>query len=274
MFQPMALTVIFALLGSMVLSMTLMPVLASYALKKGGAHGEKNRLVRAMEGAYASMLGLALRAPKLVIGAAILVVLNAGVLATTLGSEFVPRLREQAIVINTVRIAGVSLEESVRYGTRIEQQLLTAFPDEIEHIWTRTGTAEVATDPMGLEVSDVFITLKPRKQWTRGRTQDEISEAMRAELEGMPGMRSIFTQPIEMRVAEMLAGIRSDVGVKIFGDDFDELQASSEQVRAAIEGIEGATDVTVEQLTGQAVLSKSIARQPDITESRFAISWR
>ncbi len=261
LFQPMALTVIFALLGSMILSMTLMPVLASYVLKKGGTHGEKNWLVRKLERGYSVCLNGALGAPKLVLAVALLIVLNVGALATTLGSEFVPRLREQAIVINTVRIAGISLEESVRYGTQIERRLLAAFPDEIEHIWTRTGTAEVATDPMGLEVSDVFITLKPRSQWKRGRTQDELSEAMRLELESMPGMRSIFTQPIEMRVNEMLAGIRTDVGVKIFGDDFDRLRESAEQVRVAMEGIDGATDVTVEQLTGQAVLSIQVDRQ-------------
>ena len=262
LFRPMALTVIFALLGSMLLSMTLMPVLASYVLKKGNGGGhEDNRLVRALKRAYGWVLERALSMPKLVLGVAAIVVLNAGLLATTLGSEFVPRLREQAIVINTVRIAGISLEESSRYGTRIEQKLLRAFPDEIEHIWTRTGTAEVATDPMGLEVSDVFITLSPRAQWRRGKTQDALTDAMRAELEGMPGMRAIFTQPIEMRVNEMLAGIRADVGVKIFGDDFAQLRRSAEDVRAAIETIEGAADVTVEQLTGQAMLSIEVDRQ-------------
>jgi cobalt-zinc-cadmium resistance protein CzcA len=261
MFRPMALTVIFALVGSMILSMTLMPVLASYVLKKGGTHDEKNWLVRKLEQGYSFCLSGALGAPRIVLGVALLVVLNVGALAMTLGSEFVPRLKEQALVINTVRIAGISLEESVRYGTQIERRLLAAFPDEIDHIWTRTGTAEVATDPMGLEVSDVFITLTPRSSWTRGRTQDELSEAMRAELESMPGMRAIYTQPIEMRVNEMLAGIRTDVGVKVFGDDFDRLSEGAEQVRAAIEEIDGATDVTVEQLTGQAVLSIQVDRQ-------------
>lgn len=261
LFRPMALTVVFALLGSMLVSMTLTPVLASYVLEKNGGRAHAGALTRALERGYRALLEHALRWPRAVIAVAAIVVLNAGVLATTLGSEFVPRLREQAIVINTVRIAGISLEESVRYGTHIERVLLDAFPDEIEHVWTRTGTAEVATDPMGLEVSDVFVTLTPREQWTRAQTQDELSEAMRVELEGMPGMRTIFTQPIEMRVNEMLAGIRADVGVKIFGDDFDELREAAEDVRAAIEGIDGATDVTVEQLTGQAMLSVEVDRQ-------------
>ena len=259
LFRPMALTVIFALAGSMIISLTLMPVLASYALKRDAAHGP-NRLSTWIETAYETALKRALAMPRRILFIAAFVVINAALLASTLGSEFVPRLREQAIVINTVRIAGVSLDESVRYGSQIEKLLMQRFPDEIEHIWTRTGTAEVATDPMGLEVSDVFITLTPRSAWRRGTTQEDIMEAMRKELEVMPGMRSIFTQPIEMRVAEMLAGIRTDVGVKIFGDDFAELQTAAEDVRVAIEAIPGASDVTVEQLTGQALLQVEVDR--------------
>ncbi len=270
LFRPMALTVIFALLGSMLLSLTLMPVLASYALKRG-AKGDRNRLVRGLESAYQRLLDVALRYRKTVLVVAALVVGNAAVLGWSLGSEFVPRLREQAIVINTVRIAGVSLEESVRYGTQIERLLKDRFPDEIAHIWTRTGSAEVATDPMGLEVSDVFLTLTPRSEWTRAETQDELSELMRETLTGMPGMRSIFTQPIEMRVNEMLAGIRTDVGVKVFGDDFDMLSASAEDVRRALEEVPGAADVSVEQLTGQGVLKIDVDRE---AAGRYGIPTR
>jgi cobalt-zinc-cadmium resistance protein CzcA len=260
LFQPMALTVIFALAGSMILSLTLMPVLASYALEKGRGPSE-NRMVRWLKRRYRPVLGWALNRRKLVLAIAGLLVLNAAFLATRLGSEFVPRLREQAIVINTVRIAGVSLDESIRYGTRIERLLREKFPDEIEHIWTRTGTAEVATDPMGLEVSDVFITLEPREEWKRGETQDELVRAMSSALEGMPGMRSIFTQPIEMRVNEMVAGIRSDVGIKLFGDDFDTLRSKADEILRAVESIPGAADVSVEQLTGQAMLTIDIDRE-------------
>lgn len=260
LFRPMALTVIFALAGSMLLSMTLMPVLASYSLKKGGGHGD-NRVVRWLKGRYRRLLGWALDHRKMVLAIAALVVLNAAFLATRLGSEFVPRLREQAIVINTVRIAGVSLEESVRYGTQIEQLLLERYPNEVEHVWTRTGTAEVATDPMGLEVSDVFLTLKPRGEWRSEETQDELVESMSRTLEGMPGMRSVFTQPIEMRVNEMIAGIRTDIGIKLFGDDFEQLRQKADEIRRAIEELPGAADVTVEQLTGQAMLTIDVDRQ-------------
>lgn len=262
LFQPMALTVVFALAGSMLISLTLMPVLASYALQRGvGAHKGKNRLALWLESTYGWALERVLSVPQLVLLVAAIIVANAAFLASTLGSEFVPRLREQAIVVNTVRIAGVSLEESVRYGSQIEKLLLAKFPNEIEHIWTRTGTAEVATDPMGLEVSDVFITLKPRDEWTRGKTQEDLMEAMRLDLDGMPGMRAIFTQPIEMRVNEMLAGIRTDVGIKVFGDDFEQLATSAESVRAAIADIDGAADVTVEQLTGQGMLQVDVNRE-------------
>lgn len=260
LFRPMALTVIFALAGSMILSMTLMPVLASYSLKKGRGHGD-NRVVRWLKNRYRPVLGWAIGHRKTVLVIAGLIVLNAAFLATRLGSEFVPRLREQAIVINTVRIAGVSLDESVRYGTQIERLLLDHYPSEIEHIWTRTGTAEVATDPMGLEVSDVFITLKPRDEWRAASTEDELVESMSATLDGMPGMRSVFTQPIEMRVNEMIAGIRSDVGIKLFGDDFERLSDKADEIRRAVEQIPDAADVTVEQLTGQAMLTIDVDRQ-------------
>ncbi len=260
LFRPMALTVIFALAGSMILSMTLMPVLASYVLKRGGGVGD-NALMRSLKRVYRPLLNGALRHRKKVLVLAGLAVLAAIFPATELGSEFVPRLRERAIVINTVRMAGISLEESVRYGTRIEQLLLKSFPDEIAHIWTRTGTAEVTTDPMGLEVSDVFITLKPRGQWQRSVSQDALVEAMAATLEGMPGMRSIFTQPIEMRMNEMIAGIRADVGIKLFGDDFTVLRERADQIRRLVESIPGAVDVTVEQLTGQSMLVVEVDRQ-------------
>ncbi len=260
LFRPMALTVIFALAGSMLLSLTLMPVLASYVLKKGRGRRD-HRGMRWLEQRYGSVLGWALRYHKFVIALAALIVLNAGVLAAGLGTEFVPRLNEQAVVINTVRIAGVALDESVRYGTQVERLLLARHANEIEHIWTRTGTAEVATDPMGLEVSDVFITLKPRGDSQQRGNQDELVAAMAKTLEGMPGMRSVFTQPIEMRVNEMLTGVRADVGIKLFGDDFAQLREKAEEIRRSVAAIPGAADVTVEQLTGQAMLSIDVDRQ-------------
>ena len=270
LFRPMALTVIFALLGSMVMSLTLMPVLASFSLKRGKEEKEPY-LVRRLKKMYRPVLGFALHRRGTVLGVALACLALAGVLATRLGSEFVPRLMEGSIVINTVRLASVSLDESVRYGTQIERALLEKFPDEIERVWTRTGSAEVATDPMGVELSDIFLTLKPRDKWKKADTQGELVAAMEKELKNLPGMRMIFTQPIEMRVNEMIAGIRADVGIKIFGDDFEVLKEKAQEVEKAIKEIPGAADVSVEQITGQPLLQVEVDRN---ATARYGISAR
>ena len=164
-------------------------------------------------------------------------------------------------MINTVRLAGVSVDESARYGLQIEQVLLAKFGAEIERVWTRTGTAEVATDAMGTEVSDVFMTLKPRGQWKHARTQDELVAKMQAELEHLPGMRMVFTQPIEMRVNEMVAGIRSDVGIKLFGDDLAVLKSKAREIESVVRVIPGVADVVTEQVTGQPVIEVQVDRE-------------
>jgi heavy metal efflux system protein len=260
LFKPMALTVIFALVGSLILSLTLMPALCATFLPRRMAERE-NRFVLALQGRYRQGLGWAMARPKLVLLIAGFLLLNAALLATRLGSEFVPRLREGALVINTIRLAGVSIDESVRYGTQIERTLEGAFPDEIERVWTRTGTAEVATDPMGVELSDIFITLKDRKSWKKARTQDDLVQAMEVRLSSLPGMRMVFTQPIEMRVNEMIAGVRSDVGVKLFGDDFTTLKAKSREIEQIMRDTRGSADVFAEQVTGQPMLQIDIDRE-------------
>jgi cobalt-zinc-cadmium resistance protein CzcA len=259
LFGPMALTVLFALGGSMILSLTLMPVLASLLLPRGARRGD-TWLVRGIKRGYRPILAAALRWRWAVLAGALLLLGNAGFLATRLGSEFVPRLDEGSIVINTVRLAGVSLDESVRYGLHIERALLEKFPDEIERVWTRTGSAEVATDPMGIELSDVFITLRPREQWTRAGNQAELVAAMERSLSSLPGMRMVFTQPIEMRVNEMIAGIRADVGVKVFGDDIEMLKQKAREVEAVLKAIPGAADVFSEQVTGLPLLQIEVDR--------------
>ncbi|MCC7535217.1 MAG: efflux RND transporter permease subunit [Deltaproteobacteria bacterium] len=259
LFRPMALTVLFALAGSMLLSLTLVPVLASVLLPRRMSH-RPNVLVRAASWLYRPVLRFALRRPWIVIAVALVVLGNGAFLATRLGSELVPRLWEGTVVLNTVRLAGISLDESVRYGTRIEQALLRRFPDEIERIWTRTGSPEVATDPMGIEVSDVFVQLRPRERWRKARSQDELVRRMSAELESMPGMRAAFTQPIEMRMNEMIAGIRSDLGVKLFGEDFETLRSKARVIERVLRGIRGAEDVTVEQITGLPIVPVAIDR--------------
>ncbi len=253
LFQPMALTLMFALAGSLILSLTLMPVLASFVLR-GKPREKENRLVVWLERVYRPVVHFALGRRKLVLVSTLGLLALGGVVGLTIGSEFIPRLSEGSLAINTVRLAGASLEESVRYGTQIEKVILAKFPDEVRHIWSRTGTAEVATDPMGIELTDIYLNLQPRKQWTKARTQSELVEVMNAEISGLPGMRVVFTQPIEMRLNEMIAGIRTDVGVKIFGDDLEILRESAAEVGKVLESIRGAADLYVEQVTGQPIL--------------------
>ncbi len=267
MFRPMALTVVFALLGATLASITLVPVLSSLFLREG-EHRE-NRLVRGLKQLYRPLVHRALRAPGIVLALALLALANAAFLATQLGAEFVPRLGEGTIVINTIRAASVSLDESVRYGTQIERALQEKFPDEVARVWTRTGTAEVATDPMGTELSDVFVTLKTRDAWTRADTQAELVEAMQAELSVFPGMRMVFTQPIEMRVNEMVAGIRADVGIKLFGDDLEILRQKAREIETLMKATPGSADVLTEQVTGFPTLRVEV--NPDAT-ARYGIA--
>jgi cobalt-zinc-cadmium resistance protein CzcA len=267
LFRPMALTVIFALAASLVLSLTLMPVLACLALPR--KMSDRETLVdRFAHWLFQPLLRWGLRHPLSTLSLVAALTIGTTMLGLRLGSEFVPRLNEGSLVINTVRLAGVSLEESLRYGTHIERYLKQRFPDEIEEIWTRTGSAEVATDPMGLELSDVFITLKPREGWQRAKTQAELVSAMAQATKMLPGMRAVYTQPIEMRINEMVAGIRADLGIKLYGDDLDALKVKAEEIEKIVKTIPGAADTTTEQVTGLPVLRLRVDNE---ALSRFGV---
>ena len=269
LFRPMALTVIFALAGSMVLSLTLMPVLASYVLPRRMSEREP-LLIRLVKRLYRPVLHATMHHKTAVIGSALaLLVFAFGVIAPHLGAEFVPKLSEGAIAINVVRLAGTSLEESVRYNTQMERAVLKEFPDEVEHVWSRIGSAEVATDPMGIELTDMFITLRPREEWKRAATQDELTERIQECLRELPGQRIAMTQPIEMRLNEMISGVRSDLAVKLFGDDFDVLVDKAEEIADVLRSIPGNADVAVEQVTGQPVLQIRV-KQDEI--ARYGVS--
>ena len=212
MFRPMALTVIFALIGSMIMSLTLMPVLASLLLPRQIEEREP-LLMRIAHRINTPLLRFSMNHKALVMAFAACVMFVAfGLIAPNLGSEFVPRLSEGAIAISVVRLTGTDLDDSIKYNTLMEQRLLEEFPDEIAHVWSRIGSAEIATDPMGIELTDMFMTLKPRNEWKKAKTQAELTELIEHYLRDMPGQKLAYLQPIEMRINEMTSGSRSDIG--------------------------------------------------------------
>lgn len=269
LFRPMALTVIFALAGSMLLSVTLMPVLASYFLPSKMQEREP-LLIRGIKWVYRPILHFTMHQKTAVVLFAVGVLAFAfGVIAPNLGSEFVPKLSEGALAINVVRLAGTDLDESIRLNTEMERTIRKNFPDEVEHVWSRIGSAEVATDPMGIELTDLFITLTPRSKWSKATTQDELTVEIQKVLREIPGQKIAMTQPIEMRLNEMISGIRSDVAVKLFGDDFDVLVDKAGEIERVLRSIDGSADINVEQITGQPVLQVKI-KQDEI--ARYGVS--
>lgn len=261
MFRPMALTVIFALAGSMILSMTFMPVLASILLPRKIDEREP-LLMRLVKAAYAPLLWFSMRHKFVVLGLTTgILIITFGMIAPHLGSEFVPRLSEGAFTIGVVRLAGTDLEESIRMNTQMEKAVRAAFPDEVAHVWSRIGIAEIATDPMGVELTDFFITLRPREQWKRAATQAELTERVNEELRRLPGQRIAFSQPIEMRINEMISGVRSDLAVKLFGDDLEILKKKGVVIKEWLEKIPGCQDINVEQVTGQPVLQIKVKQE-------------
>jgi cobalt-zinc-cadmium resistance protein CzcA len=254
MFRPMALTVIFALLGSLVLSLTVMPALASLVLPRRVPHHDPV-LVRLFRTCFAPVLRLALRFRYAVLGLALASLFVAVLMARGLGSEFVPTLAEGAVAGNLIRLAGTDVNESIRMNTLFEETVRSEFKNEVEHVWCRLGTAEVATDPMGVEYTDFFITLKPRDQWKRAKTQDELIKVMKQELGEIKGQKAAFSQPIQQRMDEMATGSKAQIAIKLFGDDFDTLEAKADEIVAAVKDVPGAGDVGIpDQLLGQPVL--------------------
>jgi len=252
MFLPMAWTVVFALAGSLLLSLTLMPVLASFAFRNGVAKRE-TRIISTLQRIYRPTLDWAYRLRGLVVAGAMAAVVGTVALFFSLGGEFMPSLDEGDIVVQTLRLQSSSMTHSIEVGGDVERVLKT-FP-EVEQIVTRIGSPEVATDVMGIELSDVFVSLKPSNEWSSGRTKEELIEAMSERLEQrVPGMGFSFTQPIEMRFNELIAGVRSDVAVSVFGDDLDVLERLGAEVAAMLRRVPGAADVRADQVQGLPVL--------------------
>ncbi|HXI67842.1 MAG TPA: CusA/CzcA family heavy metal efflux RND transporter, partial [Steroidobacteraceae bacterium] len=259
MFHPMAMTVVLALLGAMLLSVTFVP--AAVALFIGNRVAEKeNRLMQWARRLYAPALARAIANTPVVLTFAVVAVLLSGLVATRLGSEFIPSLSEGDIAVQALRIPGTSLTQSVAMQQQIEKRLKDKFP-EIERVFARTGTAEIAADPMPPNASDGYIMLKPRDQWPDpGKSRDKLLAQMQAELEAIPGNRYEFSQPIQLRFNELISGVRSDVAVKLFGDDNEVLDATAQKIAAALQSVPGAAEVKVEQTTGLPVLTVDIDR--------------
>lgn len=269
LFRPMALTVIFALAGSMVLSMTLMPVLASFLLPRRMTEKEP-WLMRLAHMIHNPVLKICMDHRFAVVTfAACVLVFSFGMIAPNLGSEFIPRLSEGSMTVNVVRLAGTDLSESNHMNSVMERIILDKFKDEVRHVWSRVGTAEVATDPMGIELTDMYVTLHPRSQWTRAKTQEELLGLIEKEVRLIPGQRVAFSQPIELRMNEMISGVRADLGIKLFGDDFALLVSKAAEIEAILKAIPGNADVAVEQVTGQPVLQVQI-KQDEI--ARYGIA--
>ena len=258
MFGPMALTVVFALAGSLVLALTLMPVLASFFLKK--VSEKEPWLFRVAKRAYQPLLPKALRRPKVTFFAAVGTFLASLLVIPFLGTEFIPRLDEGAVAMQIWRVPSISLEQSNEISTMAEQVLVEEFP-EVDTVVSRTGRAEIATDPMGVEISDTYVMLKPPDTW-RFDSKEELVEAMDETLQkSVPGAIFSYSQPIELRVQELISGVRSDVAVHIYGDDLDVLKQKADEVATVLHGIEGAADVKAEQTQGLPLLRVRIDRE-------------
>lgn len=259
MFQPMAITVVLALSGAMLLSLTFVPAAVALFLR-GRVAEHDTRLMRWARRGYAPVLGWSLRRRGWVIAAALALVAACGTLATRLGSEFVPGLDEGDIALHALRIPGTSLDQAIRMQATLEARI-KQFP-EVERVFGKLGTAEVATDPMPPSVADTFLILKPRAQWPDPR---KPKAALIAEIEAavkrLPGNNYEFTQPIQMRMNELISGVRADVAIKLYGDDLEQLVAVGQKIERVARAVPGAADVKLEQATGLPLLSVSPDRQ-------------
>lgn len=257
-FQPMACTVVFALVGALLLTLTLIPALCSMFLS-GDTREGKNILMDALDRAYRPVLSWATRSRYVVAGGAIALLVVAGVMGSRLGGEFIPQLDEGSLVIQPIRIRTAGEKETVKLVTAMERVLLTI--PEVTTVFSRSGTPEVATDPMPMSLTDSFIMLKPRSQWRKGLTKADLIAEMEKKVATVPGQGYAFSQPIQLRFAELISGVKADIGIKIFGEDLDVLKTKADQIAQVVRSIPGAQDVEVEQVDNIPVLEIQIDRE-------------
>ena len=248
MFEPMALTVIIALASAFVLSLTFVPALIAIAIT-GKVTEADNLVVRGLKAAYRPVLGAAVRRPAAFAGGALLLMAGAGALSTRLGTEFIPQLDEKSIALSATRIPSTSLTQSQAMQLKVEQ-VVSRFP-QVAYVFSKTGTAEVATDPMPPNASDTFVILKPQEEWPDpSLSKAALQEAIEKALGQLAGNAYEFSQPIQLRFNELLAGTRGDLAVKVFGEEFEPMLKAANRIAAVLRGIDGAEDVKVEQTTG------------------------
>ncbi|WP_350599712.1 CusA/CzcA family heavy metal efflux RND transporter [Pseudomonas sp. 65/3-MNA-CIBAN-0223] len=259
MFHPMAFTVVIALLGAMLLSVTFVP--AAIALfVTGKVKEEEGAVMRGARKVYAPALAWVMSHRAVAVGAAVAVIVLSSVLTSRMGSEFVPSLSEGDFALQALRVPGTSLTQSVDMQQRLETLILAKVP-EVERVFARTGTAEIASDPMPPNISDSYVMLKPKEQWPEpGKSRETLMAELQAAAATLPGSNYEMSQPIQLRFNELISGVRSDVAVKVFGDDMDVLNATAAKIATAMQKVNGASEVKVEQTTGLPVLTINIDR--------------
>lgn len=268
MFEPMALTVIIALISAFVLSLTFVPAAIAIALS-GRVAEKENMFVRVIKRGYEPLLRLALLRPMMFVAFAVGLLVASGVLFSRLGQEFIPTLDEKNLAMQAIRIPSTSLSQSQAMQLEIEK-VVGSFP-EVAFIYSKTGTAEVASDPMPPNASDTFIILKPATEWPDPKmTKDELVQKIQEAVEDQPGNNLVFSQPIQMRFNELLAGVRGDLAVKVFGEDFDPMLSAANQIASILRNTPGATDVNVEQAAGLPFLEIKI-KQDEIARLGLSV---
>ncbi|SDW48280.1 cobalt-zinc-cadmium resistance protein CzcA [Lutibacter oricola] len=251
MFKPMAMTFIFAMIGAMVLCLTYVPMMSALVLRapKNNKKSYGDKFVQWVEDKYQPLLERALQKGKWIIGSAVVLFAIAVFIFTKMGGEFIPQLDEGDIAFHAILKPGSSLTETIETTTKIEQIVKAKFP-EVEKIVSRIGVAEIPTDPMPMDLADVFVILKPKSEWTTTTSKDELIEMMKEAVEIVPGVNYEFTQPIEMRFNELLEGVREDIAIKLYGEDIDILSQKAEEISKIIAGTEGIGDMKAEATTG------------------------
>ncbi|HIP27474.1 MAG TPA: CusA/CzcA family heavy metal efflux RND transporter, partial [Flavobacteriaceae bacterium] len=250
MFKPMAMTFSFALIGALFFGLTFIPAFASLIIRpdKQSDKNISNKLMQFFTNLYDPIIRWVLSIKRLVVAISLIILIATGFLFSTMGAEFMPTLDEGDFVIQPVLKTGTSLKKTVETTTKIEQ-ILKTFP-EVKQVVSRIGAAEVPTDPMSMEESDIIITLKDKKEWTSANTKDELANKIKEALKIIPNMEVEFTQPIEMRFNELISGVRADIAIKLFGEDLDILDKKANEIKRAIANVAGAADITVEKTAG------------------------